>query len=232
MGERLSESELRDRYPIDQAVNAAISVIALRVEDPKGRNAFMAWLKGAGVVALIVLRGGFLSRVWGEGDIAKAMKLTKLFALHMVSVYYRVLAKQSNLSPDQQWEACKAAATELLALFSDASEETIREYRKRDLQFNYDIDLAEEPEKREPGKNFYACYPFLLLAAAHEACSGVRVDWHRVTVPVESLAKLVGQAPTAVFPGMKHHLHYVISMRSAANYMFEELSRGAQQIKG
>lgn len=150
--------------------------------------AHMAWLIGGSSSAQALIRQVKpVKDSWDAGDDDKALSLTKVGALHMISVWFRTIEPAA----DARGKAREAAATsmasvvnQLLCTGDEAKARTacdVRRFLDMDLQWNRENDITEQP----------FVYAVLLLSRALEACGGQCVDWDRVVFPVQSLRQLL-----------------------------------------
>lgn len=121
-----------------------------------------------------------VKKVWGDGDEAKALALTKLFTLLMLSQCYRWIDKTEPDSEDKQKDARGAAALKVLHLFGDDPKEVVEDFLNIDTQFKY--DLAHESHMTHMS--------IIILAKACEACGYSCIEWSRVSFPIKSMVPL------------------------------------------
>jgi len=155
----------------------------------------LAWLVGGSAVAKrLVEESDCVKKAWGKGDKAKALALSKMFTLHMISHWYRMLDEQQQHLDEERKQAREVAASSMLRFFntylcpgdSGAFVKDLKDFMSMDMQFNWDCDKETQTgEKRLMTKT-----ASLLLAKACEACGQRCVDWSRVTFPVESHQQL------------------------------------------
>ncbi len=188
----------RNKRLFDKWAAEIFRLIARHVSDEYDWRAHLAWLVGGRVAANgLVQESDCVKKPWGKGDETKALALTKVFTLHMISHWYRNIDEQQQHSDDERRQAREVAASSMLRFFnmylspgdSDASAKDVKDFMNMDIQFNWDLDK----ETRTGGSRIgLLIYP-LLLAKACEACGQRCVDWSRVTFPVDSHQQLVDE---------------------------------------
>ncbi len=179
----LSESEEPKIDPLFKAAFARVSeMIHKLIKDENKRRFYKALLIGGNTVAnAVVAACEGVKKAWGDGDEAKALALTKLFTLLMLSQCYRWIDKTEPNSGEEQKEARKAAASKILYLFEDDSEEVIEGFLDMDTQFGYDLEY----------RTHLVHTGILLLAKACEACSHKCIEWSKVSFPIGEMPELV-----------------------------------------
>ena len=121
-----------------------------------------------------------VKKTWDDGNETKALTLTKLFTLLMLSQCYRWIDEADPDSEDKQKEARQASASKVLYFFEDDSEGAIQGFLDIDTQFKYDMEH----------ENHMTHLGILLLAKACEACGHKCIEWSRVSFPVKSMRPL------------------------------------------
>ena len=177
----LSESEELKLNPLFKAVFDQVSErINQIVTDENNHRFYTALLAGGNTMAssvVSVCEG--VKKAWAGGDEVKALALTKLFTLLMLSQCYRWLdAKGSN--QHKPTGALQSAVSNVLHLFGDDSEEAIKDFFNIDIQFKYDLEY----------RSHMVHLGSLLLAKASEACGHRSIDWSKVSFPVKSMEPL------------------------------------------
>jgi hypothetical protein len=143
---------------------------------------YPAWLEGGSVTASIALnRCKSLRNAWGEGGEQKALAVTEVFALAMVSSWYRSVEEYEQHSEEERREARRAAASNVLTFFGGYSRMTLDDFLKFDAQLNADRDSNEDEHR----KGIKTLWCLLLCTMAERACSGSRLDLSAVTFPVD-----------------------------------------------
>ena len=148
--------------------------------DKNNRIFYSALLTGGSTMAKAVVDScQGVKEVWAGGDEAKALALTRLFTLLMLSQCYRWL---DDKEPDQQKpeEARRPAVSNILCLFGDSSEGAIEDFFNLDAQFRYDLKY----------KGHLTHLGVFLLAKAGEACGHESLDWSKITFPTKSMEPL------------------------------------------
>jgi len=117
--------------------------------------------------------------VWCNGDEEKALALTKLFTLLMLSQAFRWLDNQESKSEEKR-TAHQSAVSNVLNLFGDNSEEAIKDFFNMDIQFKYDLKH----------QSHMVHFGALLLGKACEVCGHKCIEWSKVSFPVKSMEPL------------------------------------------
>jgi len=175
----LEESEIN---PLFTTVFTRISEMVHKlIKDENERRFYKSLLVGGSTMAnAVVSKCEGVKKAWSDGDEAKALDLTKLFTLLMLSQCYRWIDKTEPDSGEKQKEARQASASKVLYLFEDDSEKAIEEFLNIDTQFKYDLEH----------ENHMTHMGILLLAKACEACGYNCIEWNRVSFPVKSMVPL------------------------------------------
>jgi len=151
------------------------------IKDENERRFYKSLLFGGNTIAKSVVTAcEGVKKVWGNGDEAKALALTKLFTLLMLSQCYRWIDGTGPNSGEEQKEARQESLSKVLYFFEDDSDEAIKDFFNLDTQFKY--DLEHESHMTHMG--------ILLLAKACEACGHNCIEWSRVSFPVKSMKPL------------------------------------------
>lgn len=145
-------------------------------------TSYLAVLAGGEVVAYLVVENcACVKKAWGEGNEEKALALIKLFTLDMLSEWYRWLDEKKQPSEDERRQARVMAASNILRLFGDDSENAVEDFLNMDSQFNYERD----------NNTRLVTISHLLLAKACEACGQSCINWGKVVFPVREWQALV-----------------------------------------
>jgi len=121
-----------------------------------------------------------VNEAWGDGDEQKALALTRLFTLSMLSQCYRWLDEVEPHRKEERNKARKVVVFNIQQLFGDDTEETFEEFLNIDTQYNY--DLKHKKHLVHTGS--------ILLAKACEACGHKCINWAKVSFPVKELQSL------------------------------------------
>jgi hypothetical protein len=149
-------------------------------ENNNNRIFYLALLTGGSTMAKAVVDScQGVKDLWAGGDEAKALVLTELFTLLMLSRCYRWI---DDKEPDQQkpQESRRPAVLNILLLFGDDSEKAIEDFFNMDAQFKYDLKY----------KGHLTHLGIFLLAKAGEACGHKSIDWSNVSFPMKSMEPL------------------------------------------
>jgi len=145
-------------------------------------TSYLAVLAGGEVLAYLVVENcACVKRVWGVGSEEKALALIKLFTLDMLSEWYRWLDEKEQHSEDERRQARAMAASNILRLFGDHSENAVEDFLNMNSQFNYERDKNTR----------LVTWAYLLLAKACEACGQSCINWSRVVFPLKEWQALV-----------------------------------------
>ncbi len=179
----LPESKEPKIDPLFKAVFARISeMIHKLIKDESERRFYKSLLIGGNTVAnSVVTSCEGVKKAWGDGDEAKALALTKLFTLLMLSQCYRWIDKTEPNSGEKQKEARQASASKILYLFEDDSEDAVEDFLNLDTQFGYDLE----------NRTHLIHIGIVLLAKACEACGHKCIEWSKVSFPVGEMPELV-----------------------------------------
>jgi len=159
------------------------------ITDDYDKQVYLGLLLGGTVAAKQVVEsgveyGGCIKEVWGKGSEEKALALIKLFTLCMLSTWYRWLDEQEQHPEDEQRLAREMAASGILALFGDNTENAVRDFLNMDIQYNY--DWANKTKRMPMFK-----WSSLVLAKACEACGQPAINWSRIAFPVKEWQEVV-----------------------------------------
>jgi hypothetical protein len=168
-------------HPLFQSIFLETSSRISRVTEDEGSCRFFASLLTGGYIAanaLINLCQG-VKKYWGEGDREKALALTRLTTLLMLSQTFRWLEEQ-NKAKGEPPRTNSGVVSTILSLFGDSSEEAIKYFFDLDTQFKYEIEHHTELTHLK----------VYLLARACEACGHKCLDWNKVSLPIKSLEPL------------------------------------------
>ena len=176
-----SESEEIEVNPIFDAAFVQISQnINNTFPDDNNRRFFKALLTGGKTMAnAVVARCQGLREICGDIKNAKALALTKLFTLLMLSQTFRWLENQESEAKDTGKFNLPTALT-VLSLFNDSSEESVKEFVNIDTQFKHELKHHDH----------LTHLAVLLLAKACEVCGHKCIEWSKVSFPFKSLQPL------------------------------------------
>ena len=174
-------AEEMEMNPVFNAVFAQISDrINQLTTNEDNRRFFKSLLTGGVTMANAVsLRCQGVRDNCGTIDKEKALALTKLFTLLMLSQAFRWL-EEHNSEEQKPKKVNLTAVSNVLGLFGDSSEEAIKDFLNMDDQFKYELEHQEHMTH----------IAVLLLAKACEACGHKCIDWDRVSFPVKSMIPL------------------------------------------
>jgi len=177
----LSESNEIEINPIFNAIFARISEnINSIFPDYNNRRFYKSLLAGGKTIAnTVIARCQELRRICGDVDEVKALALTKLFTLLMLSQTFRWLENQTPEN-EETIESNLSAISTVLNLFGDNSEESVKDFINMDNQFKYEL-------KHHDHMTHMAV---LLLAKACEACGHKCIEWSKISFPLKSLQSL------------------------------------------
>ncbi len=202
-----AELEELEIHPLFKAVfTESSSKINDIAEDDNSRLFFASLLTGGYTTAnaMVNLCHG-VKKVWGEGDKSKALALTELGTLLLLSQTFRWIEGQHA-------EKSEASATNLavvsktLTLFDDNSEVAIKDFLNLDLQFKYEVDH----------KNDMTHFRVYLMVKACEACGHKCMDWEKVSFPIKSLEPLTrsGAVLDSAMVGDLHDIRAMLACHS------------------
>lgn len=180
----------RTQRLLNEEFEALHNLILKLSPDDSERRLATAWLVGGWSAARIALAIPSLKEAWGKGDRTKAAALIQVFTLAMISWWYRELDKTQQRSEGEKRAARVLAASGVLTLFGDYSEEAVAEFMNMDIQFNWDLDQAEYNEQ---GGRLWLFTHFLLSKAVQACQQASRLDLRSVTVPVTRFEDLRAQ---------------------------------------
>ncbi len=136
----------------ERLLSKALSYVGARVDGAAPsrpeRAVYDAWLRGGSrVAARLIGSSPDLKRPWGKGNERKATALVEVFALAMISRWYRLLDSRLDRPEEERQSARQVAAANILMIFDDYSDWAIKlavaDFMKLDTQFNYDFELNE-----------------------------------------------------------------------------------------
>lgn len=152
------------------------------IADKSTRRLYRALLAGGSVAARAVVNQCLgIKGIWAGGDEKKALALTRLFTMMMLSQCYRWLDGKKPVSKEQR-KTRETAASNIGHLFGDGARAAAKEFFNIDIQFKYDLE----------NKSHLVHMGSLLLAKASDACGHRSIDWSKVSFPVKSLKPLTG----------------------------------------
>ena len=177
----LSESEEIEINPLFNATFVIISESINNIfPDYNSRRFYRSLLTGGKTMAnAVAARCQGLREVCGDIDKTKALALTKLFTLLMLSQTFRWLENQES-ETEYTDNLNLSAVSIILNLFDDNSEESVKDFINMDAQFRYEL-------KHHDHMTHMAV---LLLAKACEACGHKCIEWSKVSFPFKSLQPL------------------------------------------
>ena len=151
------------------------------IADENERRFYRSLLIGGNAMSKqVVTKCEGVKKTWGEGDETKALALTKLFTLLMLSQCCRWIAKTEPDSDEKQKDSRKMAASKVLSFFEDDCRESIESFLNMDAQFKYDSEH----------ENHMTHMGIFILAKACEACSHKCIEWSKVSFPIKSMKPL------------------------------------------
>ncbi len=173
-----------DEIEINPIFNAIFVIISENINsiftDYNNRRFYKSLLAGGKTIANAVTAGcQELRRICGDIDEVKALALTKLFTLLMLSQSFRWLENQAPEN-EETIEFNLSSISTVLNLFGDNSEESVKDFINMDKQFKYEL-------KHHDHMTHMAV---LLLAKACEACGHKCIEWSKISFPVKSLQSL------------------------------------------
>lgn len=174
----LSKSKGSKNRFLDAVYTRVSERISQLDEDENARRFYMSLLAGGTLTAgLVVSVCEGVKGLWGGGDEEKALALTRLFTLMMLSQCYRWFGDKE---PEKQRATRQATAARVLLLFGDGSDGAVKDFFDIDTQFKYDLE----------NKSHVVHLSSILLARACQACGHRCIEWSRVSYPVKSLQTL------------------------------------------
>lgn len=177
----LSESEKIEINPVFDAIFVQISEnINNAFPDDNNRHFFKSLLTGGKIMANAVVIGcQGLREVCGIIDMAKALSLTKLFTLLMLSQTFHWLDIQKS-GKEEEVKVNLPSVLVVLNLFNDNSERSVKDFININAQFKYELNHHDHMTH----------LAVFLLAKACEACGHKCIEWSKVTFPFKSLQTL------------------------------------------
>ena len=167
--------------PVFNAVFAHISDRVNRLTTDMNNRRFYKSLLSGGITmanAVIVKCQGVRDNC-GTIDKEKALALTRLFTLLMLSQAFRWLENQ-NAETEEPKTVNLTAVSNILGFFDDNSEEAVKDFINMDNQFRYELKHHDH----------LTHMAVLLLAKACEACGHKCIEWDKVSFPVKSMMPL------------------------------------------
>ncbi len=143
------QDERRNQLLLSEAV-AAIEE-RIRLTRPAGYELtmYLAWIRGGRRAASGLLqRSETVARAWGEGGDRKAGAFVEVFALAMISRWYRELDRRRSYPDDERRLAREISVANMLR-FCDSYKRTavrraVDDFMRLDLQYNHDADRRVE----------------------------------------------------------------------------------------
>jgi hypothetical protein len=175
-----SESEEIETNSIFTAIFARIGKNVNDIFADNNNRKFYKSLVAGGIAMAnaVVARCQEVKRICGDIDEAKAIALTRLFTLFMLSQAFRWLDQAS-----EEGEAIPvnlSAVSCVLNLFDDNCTKSVEDFLNLDAQFKYEL-------KHHDHLTHLAVF---LLAKTCEACGHKCIEWSKVTMPIKSLEPL------------------------------------------
>ncbi len=173
-----AELEELEIHPLFKEAFSQTSSRVNSIATDEGTRRFFASLLTGGYTtanAIVNLCDG-IKKLWADGDAAKAMALTRLGTMLMLSQASRWL-EDANDEKGGNSAISMGAITKVLSLFGDFSDDTIRDFAILDTQFKYETDH----------KSDFTHFKVFLLAKACEACGHKSLDMEKVTFPIKSM---------------------------------------------
>lgn len=150
--------------------------------------AHMAWLIGGSSAAQSLVREvSCVKEHWGTGDDDKALSLTKVAAMHMISVWFRSIESGASVREKAHEAAASSMASVINQLLCTGAQVSVRTRRDADAFVNMNIQWNWENDNQGAPLTYAA----LLLARVLEVCGQPCIDWARVAFPVASLQDLL-----------------------------------------
>jgi hypothetical protein len=176
----LSESDEIEVNPVFNAIFAKIGEnINNNFTDNNNRRFYKSLLAGGKAMAnSVIVRCQELKRVCANIDEAKALAITRLFTLLMLSQTFRWLDQAS--AEREAVPINLSAVSCVLKLFNDNCEKSVEDFLNLDNQFKYEL-------KHHDHMTHLAVF---LLAKASEACGHKCIEWSKVSMPIKSLEPL------------------------------------------
>ena len=182
------------------------------------RVVYEGWfVGGSGAAGIAVSACKSLKDAWGKGDERKAYALAQVFTLAMISRWYRRLDEVERPSHAVAAEARRIAASNVLTLFGDHSDEAVARFTKLDAQLNYDNDRNEDENRKGEHTLAYA----LLRAMAEEACGGSRVQLGSVAFPWEGTFEALEKRGVHLVGNFFDNTQIAVALHAGAAVMFE-----------
>jgi len=175
----LSDSEKIEINPLFDAVFVQVSEnVNNTFPDYNSRRFYKSLLAGGKIMAnAVVAKCQGLREVCGDIDKAKALALTKLFTLLMLSQTFRWL---EDHEPENADILNLSSVSLVLNLFGDSPEESVKDSINIDTQYRYELKHHDH----------LTHLAVLLLAKACEVCGHKCIEWSKVKIPVKSLQTL------------------------------------------
>jgi hypothetical protein len=133
---------------------------------------------GSVAAEMVINNASAVHRFWGEGNAAWAKEISQLFAFLMLSQCYRWVIErpEEGKTPIPK----EVSATKLIYAFNTEPEQSLDDFIRFDLQYNYDLDK----------KPHIVHTASLVLARLCEIAGHPCIDWKRVKFPVAELHHL------------------------------------------
>ncbi len=142
---------------------------------------YSAWILGGSAAASIAVgTSERLKEAWGKGDERKALALTELFTLPMISSWYRTISAEEKHSAEDRARACQIAVSNVCAFLDSDPKEAMEKFVVLDSQLNHDKDKLEDAEAEGVPLASYA----LLGAMAEYICHGLKLNLTGINFPV------------------------------------------------
>jgi len=181
----------RSRRLLEKALEVLLGRLLSVVEYEEDVRTHSAWLVGGHTAALTALETSpAVRQAWGKGCEESAMGLIEVFALAMISRWYRQLDEAMSPSESDRKLGRETAASNIMSFFGhDKAERTklVQDFMAMDAQYNYDADRREDPHHE--GTPLVAAA--LLVSSAVQGCgSPSKVDFGRLSLPMEDTLRL------------------------------------------
>lgn len=176
-----SESEEIEMNPLFNATFVQVRENINNIfPDENNRRFYKSLLTGGRTMANeVTARCQGLKKVCGDIDKAKALALTKLFTMLMLSQTFRWLDDEGAETENAD-NLNLSAVSIILNLFGDDSEESVKDFINMNTQFKYELKHHEH----------LTHMAVILLAKACEACGHKCIEWSKVSFPIKSLQTL------------------------------------------
>lgn len=214
-----SYGDMEERIPrlLEEVYSQACKRLCTTVSDEQERKFYLACLDGGRVATnTAVCICDRINEAWGNGDNNKALALTRVFSLSMLSHLYRWLDKTQPRSEKQQMPPREIAASNLGQFLGGWTGEDGQGFVNLDVEFNYDTGNAKR-----------ICYYYTLLAArAGEACGQPSIDFSKISYPVVDLTCLINNAPAGSLADPKELEAIALSLKAGWGVLKKYIGSG------